>query len=97
MTNLFDLTGKTAIVTGSSRGIGKAIALALADHGANVVIAGGMGESAAGIFAHRNIETILGASGDARTAAEAYLRGELHSDASACHKHEHAHECHDEK
>lgn len=38
MTNLFDLTGKTAIVTGSSRGIGKAIALALADHGANVVI-----------------------------------------------------------
>ena len=32
-----------------------------------------------------------------RTAAEAYLRGELHSDASACHKHEHAHECHDEK
>ena len=69
----------------------------LGDHGANVVIAGGMGESAAGIFAHRNIETILGASGDARTAAEAYLRGELHSDASACHKHEHAHECHDEK
>lgn len=56
-----------------------------------------MGESAAGIFAHRNIETILGASGDARTATEAYLRGELHSDASACHKHEHAHECHDEK
>ena len=38
MTSLFDLTGKTAIVTGSSRGIGKAIAEALADQGANVVI-----------------------------------------------------------
>jgi NAD(P)-dependent dehydrogenase (short-subunit alcohol dehydrogenase family) len=38
MANLFDLSGKTAIITGSSRGIGKAIAHRLAEHGANVVI-----------------------------------------------------------
>ena len=38
MTNLFDLGGKTAIITGSSRGIGKAMATAMASHGANVVI-----------------------------------------------------------
>ena len=35
---LFDLSGKVAIVTGSSRGIGLAIAAAMASHGAKVVI-----------------------------------------------------------
>jgi NAD(P)-dependent dehydrogenase (short-subunit alcohol dehydrogenase family) len=35
---LFDLSGKVAIVTGSSRGIGLAIAAALAEHGARVTI-----------------------------------------------------------
>jgi len=36
--HLFDLTGRSAIVTGSSRGIGLAIAQRLAEHGAQVVI-----------------------------------------------------------
>jgi hypothetical protein len=39
LNNLFDLSGKTAIVTGGSRGIGRAICIRLAQHGAKVVVA----------------------------------------------------------
>jgi len=35
---LFSLKGKTAVVTGGSKGIGRAICLAMAEHGASVVV-----------------------------------------------------------
>jgi len=37
---LFDLSGRTALVTGSSRGIGRALAAGLVDRGCNVVLNG---------------------------------------------------------
>lgn len=40
MSGLFDLTGRTALVTGSSRGIGNALARGLAEAGATVVLHG---------------------------------------------------------
>ena len=39
MKNLFDLTGKVAIVVGGSRGLGRGMAVGLANAGATVVIA----------------------------------------------------------
>ena len=40
MANLFDLTGRTAVVVGGTTGIGRALALGLADAGADVVATG---------------------------------------------------------
>src|SRR5215213_11919569 len=37
--SLFDLSGKTALVTGAASGLGRAIAIGLAAHGADVVTA----------------------------------------------------------
>ena len=38
--SMYDLTGKVAIITGSTRGIGNAIAKLMAQNGAAVVITG---------------------------------------------------------
>lgn len=45
MSSLFDLTGKVAIITGASRGIGEAISQRMAEAGAKLVIASRKQES----------------------------------------------------
>src|ERR1700691_2669194 len=57
MTNLFDLTGRTAIVTGSAQGMGRAMATALAEAGADLVL---LDRNAPGIEATAHTITQLG-------------------------------------
>jgi gluconate 5-dehydrogenase len=61
MTDLFDLTGRTALVTGSTRGIGRALATGLARAGARVIVHGRDPERAAA--AAREIAAAVGADG----------------------------------
>lgn len=65
----------------------------LADHGAVVVLAGGMGGGAVDIFNQRGVEVVTGASGAAEAAVAAYLKGELKTNGAVCHEHQHHGEC----
>jgi NAD(P)-dependent dehydrogenase (short-subunit alcohol dehydrogenase family) len=66
MGSLFDLTGKVAVITGSSKGIGRAIAERMAEHGAKVVVSSRKAEAceavAAGIVAKGGIATVIPAN-----------------------------------
>ena len=53
---LFDLTGQVALITGSSKGIGKAIAQEMARHGARVVISSRKGDVCESVAAAINAE-----------------------------------------
>lgn len=59
----------------------------LNDMGVQVIISGGMGGGAVGIFKEHNIEVVLGAKGASRTIVEQYLAGTLEAAGSACDEH----------
>ena len=63
------------------------------DAGAEVVIAGGMGQGAVDIFCSYDIQVITGVAGKTDDAVTAFLEGKLKSSGSVCHEHAHSGDC----
>ena len=71
-----DLTGKTALVTGSSRGVGRAVALGFAEHGANIVVNYTSNESAAA-----EVVSVIESKGCSAVAVKADVADKAHVEA----------------
>lgn len=59
----------------------------------NVIIAGGMGETAQQLFNENGIEVVVGAQGFSDDIVQKYINGELKSTGSVCTEHEHEGYC----
>jgi predicted Fe-Mo cluster-binding NifX family protein len=66
----------------------------LMNYGVNVIIAGGMGESAVTLFLQNHMEVYTGAQGTAKDVLSLWIEGKLVSSGTVCHEHQHHDECH---
>ena len=67
------------------------IAAVLAEQNVSVMIAGGIGDGAIQVLNYWGIEVVRGCSGDAETAVNEWLAGNVRDSGSSCAQHQHHH------
>jgi predicted DNA-binding protein (UPF0251 family)/predicted Fe-Mo cluster-binding NifX family protein len=79
----------------SSEGCGckSGVAADLAKQGVTILVAGNMGEGAVRVLSSHGIKVVRGASGDARSAAQAWSDGSLSDSGRGCASHAEGGEC----
>lgn len=65
----------------------------LAEQKIDVIIAGGMGETAQSLFNENGIEVVVGATGNTEDVTKSFLNGDLKSTGSICTDHDHEDSC----
>ncbi len=70
------------------------IASVLSSQGVKVMLAGNMGDGAVNVLAAQGIQVIRGCSGNVRTVAENWIKGNVSDSGEGCHSHEHGCENH---
>jgi len=59
--------------------------------GVEIMLAGGIGEGAIQVLNHHGINVVRGCSGDVKSVADRYLKGNLIDSGLSCSQHEHHH------
>ncbi|SHK38050.1 NifB/NifX family molybdenum-iron cluster-binding protein [Tepidibacter formicigenes] len=65
----------------------------LAEKGINLIIAGGMGETAQVLFRENGVDVIVGVMGSLDDVIDKFIKGELKSTGSVCKEHQHEGDC----
>lgn len=91
---LYDTSRKTLKTIPNLGHVPGALPGFLKKQGADMVIAGGMGERAQDLFKAEGIELMVGVSGTLKEVINSYEKGELKSSGAVCSEHQHAGECH---
>jgi predicted Fe-Mo cluster-binding NifX family protein len=88
-----EITHQEIIASPDGCGCKSDIASTLAEVGVSFMLAGNMGNGAVNVLNNSGIEVLRGCSGDVKTVALDWLKGNLNDSGESCDAHEHGHEC----
>lgn len=88
-----ELVNEEVIPSLEGCGCKSGIASILAKAGVSHLVAGNMGDGAVSVLQSQGISVTRGAAGDAKSAAQAFAKGELSDSGLVCGAHKDGHQC----